>query len=226
MGSAESLTALILAGGKGSRLAPWPAPKAILPVNGVPMIHRLMNHISPDVGRIITCVGYRADDLAACVLGWNGKNRVMFSNAGEDAKMCDRLLKARKEFGIEGRALVLYGDELGDVNIKALEQQHAEERERWGLLMTMTTFRQRLPFGIWKNGKIDDNVEVDVNIGFAVVEPFAWDYATPFYGLSDFFNALTCLPDGCTGVTTFEHKGRRTTINNLAELETAEEVWK
>lgn len=226
MDSSKDLTALILAGGKGSRLAPWPAPKAILPVNGVPMIHRLMNHLAPHVGRIITCVGYRADDVAACVLGWNGKNSVMFSNAGEDATMCERLLKARQEYKIEGRVLVCYGDELADVDVEALAQQHSRACAKWNLKITLTTFFQRLPFGIWKDGGIDDHVEVNVNIGFAMVEPSAWQYARPPYGFSDFFNALRCLPDGCSGVSTFAHKGKRSTINNLQELAAAEELWK
>jgi NDP-sugar pyrophosphorylase family protein len=144
-----------------------------------------------------------------------------FSNAGEDATMIQRLLKARE--GSEGeRALICYGDELADVDIPALVKDH----ERSKAMMTMTSHVERLPFGVFSEGRIIEGKEVSVNIGFAIVEPQAWKYAEGCSGLSDFFNKLTWCVDGMTSVNVYEHHGARATINNPSDIAKAEELFK
>ena len=214
------LTAIILAGGKGSRMAPWPAPKCLMPVKGTPIIHWIYRHLisQGDIfERIVVCTGYRADDVVSSMAGLH----VCFSSAGEDATMMERLFKARQEYKIEGPCLVLYGDELADVSVSYLSEDHKNSKS----LMTMTVWDYRLPFGVYEKhngGDINDRMRVKVNIGFALVEPEAWTYGHGCSGLSDFFNRLHYMPDGTSAVNVYEHTGKRVTINSLKELEEAE----
>lgn len=207
--------AVILAGGRGSRLAPWPAPKCLLPINGVPIIERIIRHVDSHVGRIIVCTGYRSGDVMAALRHREG-GRLLFSDAGEDATMCERLLRARDEHKF-GRVLVLYGDELADVDVDTLVRHHDEH----GARLTFTCFEQKLPFGVVYGSRIDENIKMPVNIGFAVVDVECWRQAEPGDGFSDFVNNVHFN----FVVEKYTHRGRRTTVNGFSDLAHAEEVW-
>lgn len=209
------MIAYILAGGKGSRLEPWKAPKCLLPINGVPILHRIWFHIAPHVDKAFVCVGHRADDV---INSMSPDWWLVPSNAGEDATMIERLLQAKP---IE-RALVIYGDELADVDIKALVKDH----ERSKAFMTITAYEERLPFGVFNAGAIVEGQRVRVNIGYAVVEPQAWKYADGCAGLSDFFNKLRWCVDRMDSTNVYEHTGKRATINNPSDIARAEELFK
>lgn len=218
--------ALILAGGKGSRLAPFHAPKALLPVNGVSILRRILEHIAPHVQRTIVCTGYRASDIEAAVkydrqnysvgVGW-----LEFSHGTEDDPMCTRLLHAREEKKIEGRVLVLYGDELADVDIRALVAKHEDSRRA---VLTFASHKTILPFGVVdEHDRIISDEWVPVNIGYMVAEPEAWAHMHPEDGLADWANRIG---DAGQKVTSYNHTGKRASINNLVDLKIAEEIWK
>lgn len=219
------MTALILAGGKGSRLAPWPAPKCLLPINGVPILRRILDHIAPYVERAIVCTGYRAEDIKAAMkhnrLNYHGGvNWLEFSRGGEDDPMCSRLLRAREEKMIEGRVLVCYGDELADVDIHELAEVHEAHRS----LLTFATHATTLPFGVVDDDHyIRGDESVIVNIGYAITEPEAWAHMRPQDGLADWANRINS--DG-RRVHSYLHGGKRASVNNLADLKYAEEVWR
>lgn len=227
----ERLVAIVLAGGRGSRLAPWPAPKCLLPVRGVTILERLLQHLLASVvARVVICTGYRAADVEASVRAhdWDEVS-VSFSCAGQDAPMGARLLQARALAG-DGRVLICYGDELADVDIRALVAAHASNA------ITLTAAYQKVPGGsICQNAErtiISENRPVLVNIGFVLVEPQCWDYLHEDDGLSDWINRVSGLASrvtgerGCGHFGVHIHSGRRATVNSLAELRSAEEVWK
>ena len=224
------MIAYILAGEKGPRLEPWHAPKCLMPLGGIPLLHRIIRHVSSTIccdSTICVCVGYKADDVKASVASWLGPTdqTIRFSDAGEDATMCERLTRARAEWGTghaDKPSLVLYGDDCADVDLDELFKDHKRSKA----FMTMTVHEERLPFGIYREGKIVDGLPVKVNIGFAVVEPQAWKYAEGCSGLSDFFNKLTWCVDGQSSVNVYEHMGRRATINNPSDIAKAEAEFK
>lgn len=216
------MDALVLVGGRGSRLAPWPAPKTLLPINGVPIVHRLLAHVASHVDRIIICVGYRASDVRAALAHQTvvPRDQILFSDAGENVSMAARLLQAREEHNVVSRALVLYGDELADVDIGALVRAH-EKSSKSGV--TFVGHRQALPFGVarrswYDNWRVWQNEEVLVNIGYVLVEPACWSSMCVDDGLADFINRM--------GAECYIHEGKRATINSLSDLTTAEEVWR
>lgn len=214
-----SMDAIILAGGKGSRLSPFHAPKTLLPIAGVPILYRLIEHLGAGqnrvVDRVVVCTGYRAMDISAAIK-WIPDGRqvgVFTSNAGEDVAMGARLLHAREEHRLKGRVLVLYGDELADVDVRGLVDAH----ERRQTDITFAAYRERLPFGVVADGRVHDDESVLVNIGFAVVEPRAWEVLRLEDGLADWINKVDS--------SAYLHIGRRATVNSLAELQHAEKVW-
>ncbi len=217
--------ALILAGGKGSRLSPWHAPKTLLPINGVPILRRILEHVAPNVQRVIVCTGYRASDIEAAIKYERlnlrgGVNWLEISRGGEDDPMCTRLLRAREEKKIEGRVLVCYGDELADVNLRALRTQHESERA----ILTFAAHLTTLSFGVVQgNGRISGGEQVSVNIGYMLAEPEAWAHIRPIDGLSDWVNRIV---DAGQRVACYMHDGKRATINSLTDLKIAEELWR
>ena len=212
-------SAIILAGGRGSRLAPWPAPKCILPLNGVSLIEHLLTHLEASaIPRAIVCTGYRASAVEAAVRGRRGALPVEFSNAGEDAEMGARLLQARDEHHVAGRCLILYGDEIADVDLAALVEHH----DRAGTLCTFTAYEQRIPFGVIRQGYILGDETVLVNIGFAIIEEPAWGLLHPEDGLSDWINRVNAAT---RSPSVYLHEGRRATVNSVAELQQAERLW-
>lgn len=228
-------TAIILAGGRGSRLSPWPAPKCLLPVNGVPILHRLIRHLEDHVRRVVVCTGYRSADVEAALQGFDPCIPIEISRAEVDMPMGARLLRARLEKRVEGRALILYGDELADVDMKQLVFQH----ERRLSVLTYVAHKYVLPFGVVDEcSRIQANHSVLVNIGFVVVEPQCWPFIKVEDGLHDWINTVrdrtreqvvakkhAILGNESGLVSYYEHMGKRATINSLNDLAKAEELF-
>lgn len=229
------MRAIILAGGKGSRLQPWHTAKCLMPINGVPMIERLLAHIVSAVGGslvgISICVGNYADHVRNAL----ADSPVKFSDLGLDAMMGERLLAARRHEG--ERYLICYGDELADVDINRMLDLHKSKNAD----LTFAAARQVMPggevhqeidadigrfqrvFGVAPRFPvIIDNASHWVNIGFAIVEPQCWALLKPEDGLSDWINRVS----ETMNVRVYYHEGRRATVNSLADLAHAEEVWK
>ncbi|HQK95610.1 MAG TPA: nucleotidyltransferase family protein, partial [Armatimonadota bacterium] len=64
-----AVVAIILAAGGATRLGGRPKP--LLPVDGVPMVQRVLAAVraAPSIGRIIVVLGHRADEVAAALAG-------------------------------------------------------------------------------------------------------------------------------------------------------------
>lgn len=226
------MNAIILAGGKGSRLQPWHAPKCLLPINGVTILQRLLEHVFHggklvNCHKAVVCTGYRAEDVKASLRAHRWAfDKVIASNAGEDAAMGERLLKVRELQLIDRgeRVVVCYGDELADVNLEKLIFAH----DTRNAMMTFAVAQGKtLGGGIEFTGSNDvcrivEDQKYWVNIGFVVVEPVAWNYLQPGDGVSDWVNRVNVDHP----VVAYPHAGKRATVNSLADLTYAEEVWK
>lgn len=214
--------ALILAGGRGTRMAPWSAPKCLMPINGVPILYRIIDHVSRYVRDVSVCVGYRGDDVRAALRGRTHECSVRLSDAGIDAPMGARLIKARSEFKPETvgllRFLICYGDTLADVDIMDIFRHH----DARGAAATFVAVHERIPFGVVseENRRIDDGSRALMNIGFAIVEPRCWQWLDKGHGVSDWLNEIARhAPVEC-----YVHEGRHATINSLADAARAEEL--
>jgi glucose-1-phosphate cytidylyltransferase len=216
-------TAVILCGGKGERLKPFTdhLPKALVPLQGKPLLYHLMNYLSQSgVSRFVLCVGHKAECIEQFVResaqpGW----RVRCVNSG-DANMADRILDSRPY--IEGPALICYGDVLANVDLTELQRAHRAS----GALATLTVYPLHSPFGIIefdRQNRVTKLAEKPVlpywiNIGFMLCEPRSLDFLQPKSDMMNFSEALA----QCGGLFAYQHRGMHLTINTEKERIQAE----
>ena len=121
----KSIEAVILAGGKGSRLRPFTEnmPKALVPVGGRPIIEILLLQLrKAGVRRVHIAVGHMSH-LITAVLG-NGSDMgldIRYSNEDEPLSTVGPLTLIDN---LPENFLVLNGDILTDLNITALYEHH------------------------------------------------------------------------------------------------------
>lgn len=138
------MQAVILAGGKGTRLSADPdaPPKPLTPLGGVSVLDHLLGRIGPQgVGDIVICSSYRADMVERAIgdgarYGLRVRHvveRTPLGTAGAVRAVADLL---------DDRFLVVYGDVLADVDLAAMVAFHA----RSGALATLAVHPNDHPF--------------------------------------------------------------------------------
>lgn len=219
----SELTAILLCGGKGERLRPFTEnlPKALVPLNGEPLLGHLLRYLSSaGITRVIVCVGYKAEAIQS-FLGERpdlAPGAICVDSGG--ASMTDRILDALPH--VRGRALVCYGDTLANVDLSELVEAHS----RSGALATLTAYPLSSPFGIVR---FDESKRVTafeekpllpywINIGYLLCEPGAFEVLQQGSDMPQFLSALAVA----NGLYTFEHKGKHLTVNTEKERAEAE----
>ncbi|MDQ3652566.1 MAG: sugar phosphate nucleotidyltransferase [Acidobacteriota bacterium] len=196
-------------------------PKALVSLNGQPLLYHLLRYLSAEgVSRFVACVGYKAEAIERFL----DEPRELFRditcvNSG-DASMTDRILDARKH--VTGKALVCYGDTLANVDIKDLCESHAAS----GALATLTTYPLRSPFGIVhfdetkRVSAFDEKPALPywINIGFILCEPEAFAYLRPGSDMPAFLSALA----EAGGLYAYRHTGKHFTVNTEKDRADAE----
>lgn len=217
-------TAIVLCGGKGERLRPFTEnlPKALVPINGQPLLEHLLSYLSASgVSRFVICVGYKAEAIEEFLRHhkhpeWD----IVCVNSG-DVSMTERIRDARTH--VPGRGLLCYGDTLANVDIADLLQHHIES----GALATLTIHPLHSPFGIVQTdngGRVQSFAEKPrlpywINIGFMFYEPKALDYLQSDADLPDFLSEMAAA--GVLG--SYQHSGKHLTINTEKERSKAED---
>lgn len=146
--SAEVKTAIVLAGGEGTRLRPLTntRPKPLLPVLGRPCIeYSLSSLASARVERAFLACGYRSADIVAAI--GDGRSlgiEVVYAFEEEPAGTAGAVKLLEDD--IEGTTVVMSGDVLADVDIASLIHSHREK----GAVVTMAITDVSTPgeFGI------------------------------------------------------------------------------
>ncbi|MDW5561787.1 MAG: NDP-sugar synthase [Methanomassiliicoccus sp.] len=144
----EDITAVILAGGEGTRLRPLTStrPKPLLPILGRPCVEYVIRSlVDAEVGRAFLTCGYRSQDMVD-QLG-NGRQfglEMRFAFEDHPAGTAGAVKLLEKE--LKGTIVVVSGDVLADVDIRSLVAMH----RRTGALATMalTTVDRPEEFGI------------------------------------------------------------------------------
>jgi NDP-sugar pyrophosphorylase family protein len=219
----SELTAILLCGGKGERLRPFTEtlPKALIPLNGDPLLLHLLRYLSSaGISRFVVCVGYKAEAIESFINErYAQSSQVTFVNSG-DASMTDRLLDARPH--IHGTALICYGDTLANVELASLLREHRRSRA----LATLTVYPLQSPFGIVD---FNDSKQVTrfaekpqlpywINIGFLLCEPRALDFVARGSEMPQFLSTLAEA-----GVLYIhEHMGKHLTVNTEKDRALAE----
>ena len=148
------LKAVVLVGGFGTRLRPltFETPKQLLPVAGVPLIERVLDHLHRHgVEEAVLSLGYRPDMfLERYPDGVCAGVKLEFAVEAEPLDTAGAIRFAAGEAGIAERFLVVNGDVLTGFDLSALVAFHAERHDREGAEGTIALTKVEDPssFGV------------------------------------------------------------------------------
>ena len=140
-------TAVILAGGRGTRLRPytWVLPKPLMPIGEIPILEIVIRQLKHHgFTRIILAVNHQAEMLQA-VMGDGSKYGVRIEYSLEKKPLSTmgplRLMKKLPE-----HFLVMNGDILTDLNYTQLYRDHVKSKK----IFTISSYRreQKVDYGV------------------------------------------------------------------------------
>ena len=173
-------TAVILAGGKGTRMREHPEvlPKPMIKIGGKPVLMHIMDYLSSfqDFNFII-CTGYK-EEIIFDYFNDSKYSNVKILSTGDETQTGGRI-KQVKEY-VDSDFLMTYGDGLANVDISKLIKSHNESDK----ISTMTVNKPVLRFGLVnfdKMGEVESFVEKPtleywVNIGYMIFKPEIFDF--------------------------------------------------
>jgi len=173
-------TAVILAGGKGTRMREHPIalPKPMVEIGGKPVLVHIMDYLNSfQKFKFIICTGY----MEEIIFDYFEKNiypNVTILPTGDETQTGGRI-KQVEEY-VDTDFLMTYGDGLADVDIGKLIDSHITSQKT----ATLTVNKPVLRFGLVnfdKEGEVDSFVEKPtlnyyVNIGFMIFTPKIFDF--------------------------------------------------
>ena len=136
---------VILCGGKGTRSYPFTEylPKAMMPINGSPIVVHLMKIFARQgFTEFVLAVGHRKEMLIDYFEGRNTEWDIQIIDTGADSDTGERIRRCMNYVGED--FLATYGDGLGDINLNCLITSHLES----GAAGTLTTVQLRSQYGL------------------------------------------------------------------------------
>jgi len=192
------MKAILLAGGLGTRLRPLTneTPKPLLPIKGKPIIeHTMLNLKKHGITEIILSIGYKAEKIQE-YFGNGEKLGVEIEYCIEDEPLgTGGAIKMATE-NIKGPFVLLWGDNLSDVNVTQMIDFHKERSAKLTMLLTQREDTENWGCAVLDGEHIVSFVEKPkreeapstwINAGVFIVDP----------------SAIVMLPDG---KSSFEHE--------------------
>jgi glucose-1-phosphate cytidylyltransferase len=245
--------AMILAGGRGSRLSEETAvrPKPLVEIGGRPIIWQSMSiYAHYGIDDFVVCAGYKGYqfkeyfanlalhnanvtiDLATGNITYHDENRaswrVTVADTGDDTMTAGRVLRAARFLEPGEPFCLTYGDGVADVDVAATIAFHREQ----GKLATMTAVLPPARFGILEldgptvRAVFEKNPATltPVNGGFFVVEPEVLDLVV---GDSSVWETDVLVPLAEKGqLAAYEHRGFWQPMDTVYEKDLLEELWR
>lgn len=251
MSQQKKIKAVILAGGKGSRLSEETValPKPMVEIGGRPILWHIMKlYASHGINDFVICLGYKGFKIKEYFLSYGLRNvditidtahgvrvhqkasedwRITLVETGEDTMTGGRLRRARKYFGDDDLFCMTYGDGVGNVDIAAGIDYHRKH----GKLATVTAVAPLARFGSLdiSGGRVQRFVEKPVteggliNGGFFVLSPKALDYIQGDATLWEKEPLEGLAHDG--QLMAFEHHGFWQPMDTLRDRHLLEDLW-
>ena len=179
------MIALVLVGGEGTRLRPltWTTPKQLLPVAGVPMIERVVRHLSGHgVDHVVLSMGYRPDAFVeAYPDGTSAGVPITYAIEPELLDTAGAVRFAASEAGVDDTFLVVNGDVLTELDVGALVAFH--RRRSASATISLTPVEDPSAYGVVPTddeGRVTAFIEKPapgeaptnlINAGMYVLEP-------------------------------------------------------
>lgn len=216
------MKALILCGGKGTRLRPVTddIPKPLVYLRDKPILEYLMEYlIKKGFNEFALLIGYKGHLIKEYFAKKKYNANIEFIDSG-DVDIIQRVYDAND--AVKGRFILLYGDTIANVDTDELIDFHKSH----GKLITLTTYPMRSPFGLIfsnKAGCIETFKEKPIldywmNIGFIIMEKEAINLISKNDTLISFLKKNISKKE----VYEFKHKGSHITVNDEKEKRDAE----
>ena len=210
------MKAVILAGGKGTRLKPFTEalPKPMLPIGDKPLLEILIEYLKQyGFNDVILAVHYLGDNIVHYFE--DGKRfgiKISYSREKSLLGTAGAVKQAAKN--IDDTLVVVLGDGLADIDYRDLIDYH----RKTNAVGTMVVFEKRLkiPYGVLRLDTDRDNVILNldekpelaftINTGIVALEPRSLDYIKDgeFLGITDLFLRLK---ERGEKVVAYHHKG-------------------
>lgn len=228
-----ALTAVIMAGGLGSRLAPYTdnCPKPLVLLGDKPILTHIIEHLRDQgVRRFVLCLNY----LGQMIVNHYGDGSSLDVNIS--------YVHENKRLGTGGALsliapdllsepfLSMNGDILTDVDVNELYNTHIANE--WAGTMVTRDFQYTVPYGVIQRDEDGGFVGSDekptlsfpINAGIYMLSKSVLSLIPQdtFYDLPTLFNGLTKTPQA---VGTFGHSGRWMDIGTVPELERARKIF-
>lgn len=232
--SPQQLTAVVMAGGLGTRLAPLTdnCPKPLLALAGKPILTHILEHLRDQgISRFILSVNYLGDmivdhygDGSAFGLSIDYVHETMRMGTGGALGLIDR--EALSE-----PFLCLNGDILSDLDVNALQVQH--QSAGWDATMVVRDHSFTVPYGVVKQSdegiflgsEEKPTIAFRINAGIYMLSKTILQLVPRrrFYDLPTLFDDLSSR-DLRGGV--YAHPGRWIDVGNIADFERAQSIFK
>ena len=128
--------AVILAGGYGTRLYPLTQTRAksLLPVVGVPLIHRIVRYLEKNgFNQIIVTLNNFSDQIKESFREFDTPAEIIFSEESVPLGTAGSVKNAKKH--ISGTFLVMQGDSLTNIDLAGAEKFHFEQKAMATILL-------------------------------------------------------------------------------------------
>jgi len=213
----KNFSTLILCGGKGRRLGALgkSKPKSLVKIDKNPVLKSIINLIPKKISPVIYLSGfYMFDKIKSYIKKNNFKNIKLYNDGDIEILQRIKINLVRSGHSI----IVLYGDELADVNFNTLIKNHIHSKK----LLTITTYKFYSNFGFLKkkNKKftfLEKPYLGNFNIGFMIFDYKNLKYIGNGKKLQNYINKLCKINQ----VNEYNHRGYHTTFNSIDELENA-----
>jgi len=232
--SGRETRAVVLAGGRGARLAPFTSvlPKPLMPIGERAILELVVERLEAfGIADITFCVGYLSHLIRAVFESReNGHVRIRYVQEQYPMGTAGPL---RLVEGLDDTFIVMNGDVLTDIDYTELLAYHRSQ----GNILTIATHRRsiKIDYGVLRfdgNGEgrriagYDEKPEYvsSVSMGIYVFEPAALEYIAPDEAL-DFPDLVQALLQAEQAVGAYPHDGLWFDIGRKDDYEQAVEAW-
>lgn len=221
-------TAVVLAGGRGLRLAPLTnsVPKALVRIRSRPLLEWIVKWLAKNgVRELIVGVAYEKEKIMGHFGDGSGFGvRIRYSVHTVEGGTAEGFRRAIERYVKDEAFLAMNGDELTNLNIQKLCEVHSSS----GALATVAVTQLKSPFGVVRLDSRDRIVSFSEKVSIPDTYVSVGVYAFRRGILSHIpesgdierttFPALSRM----NKLQAYRHDGFWMTVNNLKELQTAE----
>jgi glucose-1-phosphate cytidylyltransferase len=221
----NSLSVMILCGGKGERLKPLTnnLPKPLIKIKKKEILSHIIDHIKFfGLRDIFITSGYKHQMIKKFFSRKHKNCNIKIIQSGVNSDIIKRIqsvIKHSKE-----NLLICYGDTLADININQLYKFHINSKYP----VTLSSYEMVSNFGILemdnknKVKKYNEKPSLNMwfNIGYIILNKSIFKNVFKFKKFEFFLNNLVQN----SKVKSFKHKGLHITVNTVNELEAAKNL--